>query len=147
MKTLHFEISVNTREYLDIQDLTDQITQEVLKSKIKDGLVNVQTLHTTTAIILNENEPLLLKDFKNNLEKIAPKDIPYQHDDFSQRTVNMCNDECQNGHSHCKAIHLPSSICLNLIDSKLQLGTWQRILFIELDKPRSRKIQIQIVGQ
>ena len=147
MKTLHFEISVNTREYLDIQDLTDQITQEVLKSKIKDGLVNVQTLHTTTAIILNENEPLLLKDFKNNLEKIAPKDIPYQHDDFSQRTVNMCNDECQNGHSHCKAIHLPPNICLNLIDSKLQLGTWQRILLIELDKPRSRKIQIQIVGQ
>ncbi|MFA5348877.1 MAG: secondary thiamine-phosphate synthase enzyme YjbQ [Candidatus Paceibacterota bacterium] len=147
MKTFTFEISVKTREYLDIQDLTDQIAQQSLNSKIKDGLINIQTLHTTTAIILNENEPLLLQDFKNNLERTAPKDIQYKHDDFSQRTVNMCDDECQNGHSHCKALHLSSNICINLIDSKLQLGTWQRILFIELDRPRTRKIQIQIIGQ
>jgi secondary thiamine-phosphate synthase enzyme len=104
-------------------------------------------MHTTTAIILNENEPLLLQDFKKSLDNIASQNLAYQHDDFSKRTVNMCDNECHNGHSHCKAIYLPSSICFNLINSKLQLGTWQRILFIELDKPKERKIQVQVIGQ
>jgi len=140
-------IEINSKEQFDIVDLTDKIESFVKESGIKDGLVNIQTLHTSAAILVQENEPLLLEDIKKSLERIAPQDIDYSHDDFDKRTMNMCDDECRNGHSHCKAVSLPTSVTLNLVDSKLQLGTWQRVMFIELDRARSRKIQVQILGE
>jgi thiamine phosphate synthase YjbQ (UPF0047 family) len=98
-------------------------------------------------VFVNVNEPELLKDFKNHLEKISPETEKYCHDNFEIRTVNMCEDECQNGHSHCKALHLPVNVCLNIVDKKIQLGQWQSILFIELDHSRKRQIQLQIIGE
>ena len=59
----------------------------------------------------------------------------------------MCDGECDNGHSHNKALHLPTSVMLNIIKGKLQLGTWQRIFAIELDQARPRKIALQIIGE
>lgn len=140
-------IEIKSKEQFDIVDLTDKIASFVRESKIKNGLVNIQTLHTTATVFVQENEPLLLEDIKKSLEKVAPQDIDYNHDDFDKRTVNMCDDECRNGHSHCKAVRLPISVTLNLIDGQIQLGTWQKILFIELDRARERKIQIQILGE
>ena len=140
-------IEIKSKEQFDIVDLTDEIASFVKESEIKNGLVNIQSLHTTAVLLVQENEPLLLEDIKKTLERIAPQNINYNHDDFSRRTVNMCDDECRNGHSHCKSICLPTSVILNLIDHKMQLGTWQRIMFIELDRARSRKIQIQILGE
>jgi thiamine phosphate synthase YjbQ (UPF0047 family) len=84
---------------------------------------------------------------KKLLEKIAPEKADYQHDDFNIRTINMCDGECQNGHSHCKAIHLPTSQMLNIVSNKLQLGKWQRIFAIELDRSRPRQIALQIIGK
>lgn len=139
-------IEINSKEQFDIVDLTDEIASFVKDGEIKNGLVNIQSLHTTAVVFVQENERLLLEDIKKSLERIAPQNINYNHDDFGRRTVNMCDDECRNGHSHCKAVCLPTSVTLNLIDNKLQLGTWQRIMFIELDKARPRKIQIQILG-
>lgn len=97
--------------------------------------------------MLNENEPLLIEDIKNNLKNTSPKNLIYNHNNFCQRTVNMCDGECNNGHSHCRAIHLPSVLTLNLINGQTQLGQWQRIFFIELDRARPRKIQVQIIGE
>ncbi len=140
-------IEINSKEQFDIVDLTYKIASFVKESEIKNGLVNIQTLHTTATVFVQENEPLLLEDIKKSLERIAPQNIDYSHDDFDKRTVNMCDDECRNGHSHCKAVRLPMSITLNLIDGQMQLGTWQKILFIELDRARPRKVQIQILGE
>lgn len=142
-KTLEFQ----TKGEFDFIDFTEKVQSFVKESQIKNGFVNVQTLHTTCSVILNENEPLLLEDFKNHLEKICPKDLKYNHNDFSRRTVNMCEEECVNGHSHCQALHLPSNLALNIINSKLQLGQWQRIFLIELDRAKLRKIQLQIMGE
>ena len=139
-------ISLETKESFDIIDITERIKRFVQESKIENGLINIQTLHTTAKIFVNENEPELLKDIKNHLEKLAPKKNEYYHDDFNVRTVNMCENECANGHSHCKAIHLPTSVSLNIVFNKLQLGAWQRILFIELDRARKRKVGIQVIG-
>ena len=140
-------IETQTKEQFDIIDLTEEIKSFVKESGIKNGLVNIQTLHTTTAVFVQEKEPLLLQDIKKYLERIVPQSINYNHDDFDKRTVNVCEDECRNGHSHCKALGLPTSVILNLIDSEIQLGRWQSILFIELDKARNRKIQVQIMGE
>ena len=147
MKTTNKTVSIQTKSTLDFTDITEDVRLFVKNSNIANGLVNIQTLHTTAMIILNENEPLLLEDIKRNLERTAPSDAEYNHDNFEMRTVNMCDDECNNGHSHCKALHLTSSITLNLIDGELQLGQWQNILFVELDKPRPRKYQIQVIGE
>lgn len=147
MKTSNTILSHQTKGLFDFIDITDRILEFVSKSSIKNGLVNVQIFHTSAALIFNENEPLLLEDIKDSLDKAAPKNAKYRHDDFDRRTVNVCENECVNGHSHCKAIRLPSNITLNLIDGKLQLGQWQRIMLAELDSSRPRKVQIQVIGE
>ena len=147
MKIVNTTIELQTKKEFDFIDLTDKIKAFVKETRIKNGFVNIQILHTSSALILNENEPLLIEDIKKNLEKLAPKNINYNHDNFGRRTVNMCSDECANGRSHCKAIYLLVTITLNLIDEELQLGQWQRVMFVELDRARKRKVQIQILGE
>jgi len=147
MKILTKTLEFQTKGEFDFIDFTEQVKSFVEESQIKNGLINIQTLHTTAALVLNENEPLLLEDFKAHLEKISPKDLNYNHNDFSRRTVNVCEEKCANGHSHCQALHLPSSLTLNVIVGKLQLGQWQRIFLVELDKSKPRKVQLQIMGE
>jgi len=147
MKTAHTVLQYHTSDCFDFVDLTEDVERFISQGSIKDGLVNVQILHTSAALVLNENEPLLLEDMKASLDRIAPKDAEYQHDDFGKRTVNLCENECVNGHSHCKAIRLPANVTLNLIDGRLQLGQWQRIMLIELDHARPRQVQVQIIGE
>ena len=146
MKTSNKIIEFKTKEQLEFRDITEEVIKFISESQIKDGLANIQSLHTSSAIIVNENEPLLIEDFKDSLNKIAPLDVTYRHDDLTKRTVNICPDECINGHSHCKAIYLSPSATLNLINGELQLGQWQRIFFVELDQSRNRKVQIQVIG-
>ncbi len=130
-------------EFLDI---TQEITDIVHGSGARDGLVCVYTKHTTAAIKINENEPLLLSDMESFLERVAPQDAYYRHNDFSLRTVNMTEDECPNGHSHCRQLLLGTSETIPLIDGELQLGTYQRVFLIELDRPREREVLVSIVG-
>lgn len=147
MKIFLKTMECQTKGEFDFMDLTDEVKKIVKESRIKNGLVNLQTLHTTATVLLNENEPLLLEDFKRHLENLSPKTLEYKHDNFNIRTVNVCSDECANGHAHCKALLLPVNITLNLIKSEIQLGQWQKILFVELDRPRARKLQIQVIGE
>lgn len=147
MKSDFIDFSFQTKGLFDFIDLTDQIKDFLKGAGIRNGLVNVQCLHTSAALLVNENEPLLLEDIKGNLDQIAPNNRDYNHDDFDRRTINMCPDECVNGHSHCKAIHLPTSVTLNLKEGHLQLGQWQRVFLLELDCSRPRTVQVQAIGQ
>jgi len=147
MKISHKTLEFRTKKEFDFIDLTQEVEKFVTESQIKNGLVNIQTLHTTASLFLNENEPLLLEDFKVHLERLFPKDLNYNHNDFNRRTVHMHENECKNAYSHCQALHLPSNLVLNVIDGKLQLGQWQRIFLIELDQAKPRKVQIQIMGE
>ncbi len=146
LRAHHDEIRLNTTECLEFIDLTAYIANIVSRSGIRHGVVNVQTKHTTTALIINENEPLLLNDLKRILESYAPRDGEYEHNDFSRR-IDIPPDEPANGHSHCKALFLPTSIMLNLADGRLQLGRWQSLFLIELDEARERNISVLILGQ
>lgn len=147
MKTANKTFKFQTKGEYDFIDITDLIKDFVKESGIQNGLVNTQTMHTTAQIIVNENEPLLIEDIKKHLEKLSPKTLEYNHDNFNVRTVNMCDGECANGHSHCKAIHLLTSATLNLINGKLQTGMWQRVFLLELDRSRPRKVQVMIIGE
>lgn len=142
----HDEIRLKTTECLQFIDLTSHIANVVARSGIRYGMVNIQTKHTTTALIINENEPLLIEDLKRLLDKHAPRDGEYEHNDFSRRT-NIPPDEPANGHSHCKALFLPASVMLNVADGKLQIGQWQSLFLIELDEARDRKVSVMVMGQ
>jgi secondary thiamine-phosphate synthase enzyme len=146
LRARHRRIQVETQRCLDFIDITDRVRKVVEESQVCDGLVNVQTRHTTTAILVGEHEPLLIEDLVKTLERLAPRHSDYRHDDFEVRTVNMCPDEEKNGHSHCKALFLRSSECLNIVGGRMDLGQWQRIFLIELDRPRSRTVSIVILG-
>ena len=142
----HSRIHVETCRSTEFIDVTDLIEATVSGTGIRDGLVNVQSLHTTTAILVNEHEPLLLADVAALLERLAPQHAPYRHDDMTARTVNVAPDERANGHSHCRAMLLGSSALLNLAGGSLQLGRWQRVFLVELDGPRPREVSVQVLG-
>ena len=137
MKTANKTLEIDSKEGLEIIDITDEVKASVKESGIKNGLVNIQTQHTTATVFVQENEPLLLKDIKNLLRKVVSEEIEYNHDNFEIRTVNMCEGECQNGHSHCKSLFFPTAVTLNLFEDEIQFGRWQRVLFIELDRAKS----------
>ena len=113
---------------------------------VKNGTVTVFSRHTTAAIRLNENEPLLIEDMKLFLERMAPRNGDYKHNDFTIRTVNMTEDECPNGHAHCQQLLLSTSEAIPVIDGALQIGRWQRVFMVELDRPRPREVLVQVMG-
>ena len=147
MRIHHKTFEYHTKDEFHFIDVSDDIRRLVTESGIQNGIVNIQTLHTTAGILLNENEPLLLEDIKQHLEEVVSKNKFYRHDDFSVRNVNVCDDECANGHAHCKASHLCATVTINIIQGKMQLGQWQRILFVELDRSRNRKLQVLAMGE
>jgi len=142
----HTRVRITTERSTEFIDLTDRLESLVLESGIHSGLVNLQTLHTTTAIAVNEAEPLLMADFANLLERAAPRGAAYRHDEMTVRTVNVTPDERINGHAHCQALLLGPSACLNVIGGRLVLGRWQRVFMAELDGPRAREVSVLILG-
>jgi secondary thiamine-phosphate synthase enzyme len=147
MKIINHVINLSTNATLDFIDVTEKVKKIVREMGIKDGIINIQSMHTTMAVIIQEAEPLLIGDLKKTLEKVAPRTIKYMHDNFEIRTVNMNPNEPINGHSHCKAIFLTPSVFLNIVEEKIQLGKWQRIFAVELDNARPRQIALQIIGK
>ena len=147
MKIVNHVLSLTTNATLDFIDVTDKVKKIIKEKGIKNGIINVQSMHTTMAVIIQEAEPLLIGDLKKTLEKVAPRTMQYMHDNFEIRTVNMNPNEPVNGHSHCKAVFLTPGVFLNIVKSKLQLGKWQRIFAVELDDSRSRQIALQIIGK
>jgi secondary thiamine-phosphate synthase enzyme len=143
----HTRVRIVTERSTEFIDLTDSLKTFVAESRIFTGLLNVQSLHTTAAIVVNEGEPLLLEDFQSLLHSLAPHDVPYRHDDTAARTVNVSPGERPNGWSHCKALLLGSSASLNVLDGRIVLGRWQRVFLVELDGPRSRDISVLLIGE
>lgn len=143
----HARISVTTGRPVEFVDLTDQIDALAAAAGIHTGLINIQTRHTTTAIVLNEREPLLHDDFAALLDRAAAADAAYRHDDLSVRTVNLTPDERRNGHAHCRALLLGSAVAINVAEGRLQLGRWQRVFLVELDGPRTREVSVLAMGE
>lgn len=146
LRICNFQITLESSKAPEFVDMTDQVLASIAESGITTGNVLVYSKHTTAAIKINEMEPLLLEDLARTLEHIAPRDAEYRHNDFTVRTVNMNEDECPNGHAHCQHLALGTSETIPIIDGALQLGTYQRVFFIELDHPRQREILIQVMG-
>jgi secondary thiamine-phosphate synthase enzyme len=126
-------------------DLTEAAAETVRRSRVRHGLVCVQTLHTTTAVVVNENEPGLLQDMAEVLERLVPPGRGYRHDDLARRP-GAPPDEPANGDAHCKAMLLSASQTLTIHEQRIQLGRWQRIFLVELDGGRRRTVFVTVLG-
>ena len=127
-------------------DLTELVRERVRRARVSDGFVNIHTRHTTAAIAVNENEPLLLDDLEELLERWAPIEHPYRHNDRQARLFQSLPEERPNGHAHARAVFLGASETLNIVDGELQLGKWQSIFLVELDGIRTRSVSIVVMG-
>ena len=139
---LRFE-TTHATEFIDI---TDRLRDEVQRAGMRVGRVHLQSLHTTVGLAVNENEPLLLRDFQGLLERIAPQGAGYEHDDFARR-MDVAMNEPVNGHAHCRQLLLTGFATVLVEDGELVLGRWQSIFAVELDGPRQRQLAIQLDGE
>jgi secondary thiamine-phosphate synthase enzyme len=128
-------------------DITDQVAEVARKAAIQNGFAIVFSRHTTAAIRINENEPMLLRDMEQFLESVAPSDVYYSHNDFTRRTANMSDGEQPNAHSHCQQLLLGASEAVPIVNGELLFGQWQRLFLVELDRGREREIVVQLVGE
>ncbi len=129
-------------EFIDITEDVQRLVDDV---DVRFGQVTVFSSHTTAAIRVNENEPLLLQDMARLLHEVAPVQADYEHNDFSRREI-VDKDECANGHAHCQHLFLSTSETVPIIDGRLALGQWQRIFLVELDHPRQRRVLVNVMG-
>lgn len=140
------EINLETKTQFEIIDITDQVKKNLEESRVQNGAVVVFAPHTTAAIRVNHNEPLLKQDIMKMLYRAVPVDINYAHDFFEIRT-KVQPDERSNGHAHVKAFLLGDSETIPIENGKMVLGERQSIFFVELDGGRKRRVIVQILGK
>ncbi len=134
MTIKHDSLKIDTSKNFEIIDITSQINDLI---DIEEGIISIFSKHSTSAIVVNENERGLLNDLELMLNNLVSDEFRYQHDRIDD-----------NARSHLKSFLLSSSECLPIRNSKLDLGTWQSVFFIELDGPRrSRTITLTMVGE
>jgi octaprenyl-diphosphate synthase len=138
-------LSFETKHATEFFDLTDRLREEVRRAGLRMGRLHLQSLHTTLGLAVNENEPLLLRDFESLLERLAPTGAGYEHDDFARR-FDVAMDEPVNGHAHCRQLLLTGFTTLLVEDGELVLGRWQSVFAVELDGPRHRELAVQMDG-
>lgn len=132
-------IRVKTKGEDDIVNISEQTSNAVENSEIKNGIVTIFVSGSTAALTTIEYEPGLLSDFPKMLERVAPKNIDYGHE-------RMWHDG--NGHSHVRASLVGPSLTVPFSNGNLMLGTWQQIVLLELDtRSRERDLVLQIVGE
>ncbi len=133
------KITLSTKGFSDIKNITDQVKDVVDKSGIKNGLVGVFAVGSTASVSTMEYEPALVEDVRQQLEEFVPADKHTRH----SRTWGD-----DNGFSHIRATFMGPGITVTLSGGRLVLGTWQQIVVIDHDnRPRSREIFVQVMGE
>lgn len=134
-----YSINISTKGNCDITDITDQVSDLILKNNFIEGNVLVFAAGSTAGITTIEYEPGLLNDYPKFFDRIAPENINYEHD-------NTWHDG--NGHSHIRSSIQGTSLTIPFSKGILLLGTWQQIIFVDFDnRSRRREIVIQITGR
>ena len=130
-----------TSERMQLINVTDRINEIVRKSGVKDGLVHLQSLHTTTAVFINEWQEALIQDVKLFLDQAVSREAYWRHND-----PQLSDCERQNADSHLRGMMMGQTLCLQVRNSAVLLGTWQSIILAEFDGPRSRSMSVQVCG-
>jgi secondary thiamine-phosphate synthase enzyme len=138
MKFFRDAIELKTQRYFQYINITDKVQEIVNKSKIKDGIVFVNSTHNTATVILQEDDSTIHEDTKEIIEELVPLNRRYRHN--YEGNVNAT--------SHIKNQLLGNSnLTIPLRDGKLVLGAWQQVFFLELLEPRNRKVMVTVIGE
>jgi secondary thiamine-phosphate synthase enzyme len=133
------EITIATRGFSDIKDITDSVSRIVAESTIRNGLVNVSVIGSTASISTIEFEPALCADMRDQLERFIPAAMRTRHSE-------TWGDD--NGFSHLRSTFMGPGVTLPVADARIVLGTWQQIVLIDHDnRPRSRRMYVQVLGE
>ncbi|UTF55472.1 secondary thiamine-phosphate synthase enzyme YjbQ [Natronosalvus rutilus] len=124
------ELEIQTTDRLDVVDVTATV-EDALPDAVESGTCTVFVPHTTAGVIVNENERRLLADLEDTLEQLLPRGDGYDHDAIDD-----------NADAHLRAIILGESVTVPIVDGELALGTWQSILFVDYDGPRTRRLRV-----
>lgn len=142
MKVHLEEIHIKSRERMQIIDVTGNVSGVIERSGVRNGVVNLWVPHTTATIIVNEHDQDLWVDILTVMEKIAPIKGDYRHN----AKYRWAPGE-QNAHAHILNSLMKPSIAIPIVDGGMLLGTWQSILFVEMDGPQTRTIYVQVIGE
>ena len=140
-KMFHRIVDWITNDRMQLINVTDRINEVVRRSGIREGIVHLQSLHTTTAVFLNEWQDALLHDVRGFLDDLVTRDHPWRHND-----PDYSDCERKNADSHLRGMVMGQTLCLQVRNSAVLLGTWQSIILAEFDGPRSRSMSIQVSG-
>ncbi|HEY1338130.1 MAG TPA: secondary thiamine-phosphate synthase enzyme YjbQ [Bryobacteraceae bacterium] len=130
-----------TAERLQLINISERIGAVVHDSQVRNGMVHIQSLHTTTAVFLNEWQDALLDDMKSFLSGLVARQADWRHND-----PRYSDCERKNADSHLRGMVMGQQLCLQVRDGNVLLGTWQTIILAEFDGPRSRSIAVQVSG-
>ena len=139
LKIRAYRITESTAGFCDIIDITAKVRQHLASAGVQNGLAALFVSGSTAALTTVEHEPGLLQDLQELVEKIAPSNRPYHHDD-------RWGDN--NGFSHVRASLFGPSLSIPIEDGELALGTWQQIVLLDFDnRPRTREVSVQLIGE
>lgn len=136
MRTHTKKITIHTPERIQFVNITQEVQKAVSESGIKEGIVLVNPMHITASVFINDNESGLLQDFKNWLEKLAPKDFDYKHHQTRE----------DNGFAHLWRTIMGRETTVAITNGKLDFGPWEEIFYGEFDGQRDKRILIKILG-
>jgi len=133
------ELNLRTQGNGDTLDMTAKVEKFILDSKLTNGIVTVFVNGSTAGVTTIEFEPGVVGDFNKLWERLAPKNITYDHNE-------KWGDG--NGYAHVRASLLGASLTIPFIDRKMSLGTWQQIILVDFDnRPRQRTVVVQVMGE
>lgn len=137
MTTYTKKILMHTKERIEFVNITEEVRKAVQESGVQDGIVLVNPMHITASIFINDNERGLLQDFKEWLEKLAPKDFDYKHNQTGE----------DNGFAHIWRTIMGREVIVSITDFKLDFGHWEEIFYGEFDGQRDKIILIKVIGE
>lgn len=141
------KLKITTSREFDVIDITADVEKVLISSGIEEGYALVYSPHTTCGVLLNEKESGLIEDIDRTIHRLIPQEDGYLHDDFTVRTENMHPDETQNAYAHLRQLVAGRvSEYVPVSEGMLLLGEWQRVMFVEFDRPRCREVLIQVCG-
>ena len=148
MRSRTIEVAFEAPARLAFLDLTDDLRRAVKDSGVTEGCAVAFCTHTTATLLINEWEDGALDDVRARLEQLVPADVAYSHDDLERRTQNLQEGhERPNGRSHVTQMHLGgSSHAIPVSAGEPLLGRWQRLILLELDEPKERRVFFHVFG-
>ncbi|MEW6248528.1 MAG: secondary thiamine-phosphate synthase enzyme YjbQ [Nitrospirota bacterium] len=137
MKTYREELWFKTETRRAYINITPQVEAAVKKSGVREGLVLVNAMHITASVYINDDEPGLLKDYDDFLEKLAPQGARYRHNETGE----------DNGDAHIKRQVMGREVVVAITDGRLDFGPWEQIFYGEFDGRRRKRVLIKVIGE